>query len=322
MKGVQHMLKDILKIPETNIFVVANGYHHYDYFIHKLHQMGLIKSKIGNIGNGYDFRKLRGKESFIIFLSGWTQNFKTRDLDELDIIISSRKIKTIKISDQINKEDFIKELTMDNKNGSYDLEGVIWHQHSNLLMAKILQLWPDKNIPVVDLGCGMNYYCSVFEFTGYGAIGIDGACLKGVDMIEDITKIPNPPAFPGLLDLVLLQHGRNKVSNQFFIKAYRESRKVNVLSLEVGEHLPPNLSDAYINNLTSFGGDIIMSWAIPGQAGVGHINCQSNEWVIDKMFERGYILDPGKTHQLRESVTGCHCSWFKNTLMYFNPKAK
>lgn len=185
-------------------------------------------------------------------------------------------------------------------NGSYDLEGVIWHQHSNLLMATILGLWPDKNTPIVDLGCGHNFYSNVLNYAGYASVGSDFVKLKSVDYKVDLTK-----AIPKNHDL-----------------NYYQKNNSNVISLEVGEHLPEDLSKNYLDNICSFGGEVIMSWAVPGQAGVGHINCQSNEWVIDKMFERGYILDPGKTHQLRENVTGCHCSWFKNTLMYFNPKTK
>lgn len=60
-----------------------------------------------------------------------------------------------------------------------------------------------------------------------------------------------------------------------------------------------------------------MSWAIEGQAGIGHINCRNNDWVINQMKIRGYKLAYNKTESLREAVKDCHCTWFKNTLMYF-----
>lgn len=175
-------------------------------------------------------------------------------------------------------------------NGGYDLEGVIWHQHSNRLMKKILELWPDKSVPVVDLGCGHNFYVMVLKYAGYNAVGIDSVPLKAVDIVRDITEplLPIPS-------------------------------KSNVLSLEVGEHIPAELSKHYLDNLTVSGGDIIMSWAVPGQAGVGHINCQSRDWVVDQMEQRGYEYCTEKSIALRESVVGCHCTWFRNTLMYFRP---
>lgn len=177
-------------------------------------------------------------------------------------------------------------------NGAYDLEGVIWHQHSARLMKAILELWKDKSIPVIDLGCGLNYYITVLITAGYKGIGIDAVDLGSKYFQQhDLTKpfIPKPVGVK------------------------------NVLSLEVGEHLPSELSGVYLDNVCSFGGDVILSWAIPGQAGHGHINCQSNEWVCSEMKARGYEIDFGVTHWLRESVAQCHCSWFRNTVSYYKP---
>jgi hypothetical protein len=180
-------------------------------------------------------------------------------------------------------------------NGGYDLEGVIWHQHSNLLMKKILELWPDKNIPVIDLGCGHNFYVSVLIHAGYSGFGLDMIDLGSkYFMNHDVTKIFPYRMTNGIVD--------------------------NVLSLEVGEHIPHEKCYGYLDSVASFGGDVIMSWAIPGQPGHGHINCQSNDWVEEQMDKRGYLLDLDLTSEIRGAVMNCHCSWFKNTLMYFKPK--
>ena len=179
-------------------------------------------------------------------------------------------------------------------NGGYDAEGVIWHQHSNQLLKMILEYFK-KDIPVMDLGCGHNFYVSVMKYLGYEAWGTDLVDLGSRYFIPGDLTLPRP---------------ENSV----------DVEKINVLSLEVGEHIPAEKSKIYLDNLVSFGGgDIIMSWAVPGQRGVGHINCQTNEWVIEQMAERGYKLNEGRTSNLRESVKGCHCSWFRNTLMYFQP---
>lgn len=187
---------------------------------------------------------------------------------------------------------------MKNENGGYDLEGVIWHQHSNRLMAKIIELWPDTSVSIADLGCGHNFYCSVLNYANYDAWGFDMVDLGSLYFsVADITKpIENKPAF---------------------LEAFSH-KPTNVISLEVGEHIPLEKSDGYLDNVCSFGGDVIMSWAVKGQAGVGHINCQSNDWVIDKMAERGYLIDFKKTEELRNAVYACHCSWFTHTLMYFS----
>lgn len=175
-------------------------------------------------------------------------------------------------------------------NGSYDLEGVIWHQHSNRLLIKIMELFK-KEIPIIDLGCGHNFYVSVLNYAGYEAVGMDMVNLRHNDAVQcDITK-KIPPT----------------------------SRVHNIISLEVGEHIPFDKYSDYLNNVCQFKGDIILSWALPGQAGVGHINCQSNDWVIAEMLKRNYRIVAVKTLKLREAVADCHCSWFRNTLMYFEP---
>jgi hypothetical protein len=180
------------------------------------------------------------------------------------------------------------------KNGGYDLEGVIYHQHSNRLTKKILDLF-NKDVPVIDIGCGHNFYVSVLNYAGYKAEGCDMTDLGSKYFFQaDVTK----PLVAG---------------DDFPIK------KRNVISLEVGEHIPAHLSAGYLDNVAAFKGDVIMSWAVKGQAGVGHINCQDNDWVIREMLIRGYSLDFSKTTALRDSVVGCHCSWFLNTLMYFTP---
>lgn len=189
---------------------------------------------------------------------------------------------------------FVKELhIMENKTTSYDLEGVIYHQHSNKLMKKILEYFP-KDIPVLDIGCGHNFYVSVLNYAGYKARGCDEVDLGHRAFFPfDVTK---PMTNIG--------------------------RVQNIISLEVGEHIPFELCAGYLDNLCRFGGDVIMSWAVPGQAGIGHVNCQDRQWVIEQMWNRGYTINKVRTDSMRTAVADCHCSWFQNTLMYFTPKEK
>ncbi len=182
---------------------------------------------------------------------------------------------------------------MEENTGGYGDEGVLWHQHSNLLMRKILELWDNKTTPIIDFGCGHNWYVSVFNYYGYRAYGID------------------------MVDLGSKYFTSWDITQGFLFEIKNPDGNVNVLSLEVGEHIPAEFADVYLDNLTKYPGDIILSWAVPGQEGIGHINCQSNEWVIEQMAKRGYKLHAEHTAALREEVKFCHCNWFQNTLMYF-----
>lgn len=189
-------------------------------------------------------------------------------------------------------------------NGAYDLEGVIYHQHSNKLMKKILELFK-KHHAVIDIGCGHNFYVQVLEYAGYMAVGCDLVDLGYRHFfMHDVTK----PI-----------HDIYKPATVGTIVGHMDASKVNVISLEVGEHIPDEEAGGYLDNLCAFNGDVIMSWAVPGQAGVGHINCQTNDWVRDQMAQRGYSLCPFRTKELRIAVNGCHCTWFADTLMYFHP---
>ncbi len=59
---------------------------------------------------------------------------------------------------------------------------------------------------------------------------------------------------------------------------------------------------------------IILSWAVPGQVGDGHVNCQPNKYIEEQMKLRGYEHNKQVTFMLRK-----HSSlwWFKKTIMVF-----
>ena len=88
-----------------------------------------------------------------------------------------------------------------------------------------------------------------------------------------------------------------------------------VLSLEVGEHLPKKFEDTFINNLHFNNKDgIILSWAIKGQPGDGHVNCQNNNYIKNKICKLGYVNDKKMEHKLRKKAG---VRWFKKTIMVF-----
>ena len=55
-----------------------------------------------------------------------------------------------------------------------------------------------------------------------------------------------------------------------------------VLSLEVGEHIPEDYEDIYLENLDRHADKIIiLSWAVPEQGGFGHVNERDNGYIAD-----------------------------------------
>jgi SAM-dependent methyltransferase len=92
-----------------------------------------------------------------------------------------------------------------------------------------------------------------------------------------------------------------------------------LLCLEVCEHVPKEYEEALmktINRHVNPGGMLILSWAVVGQGGLGHVNCQNNDYVIQKFTEMGYTHNVDYSQFLRNSVSNAY--WFKNTTLVFN----
>ena len=147
------------------------------------------------------------------------------------------------------------------------------------------------NDSVVDLGCGMGDYVINFISNGITADGFDGNphtpnLSNGICKVKDISI---PFVFDELYDWVL--------------------------SLEVGEHLPKEFEKVYINNLhLNNKKGIILSWAVKGQPGHGHVNCQDNDYIKEQFINLGYTNDILEETKMRHHSQLPH---FKNTIMVF-----
>ena len=63
-----------------------------------------------------------------------------------------------------------------------------------------------------------------------------------------------------------------------------------VVCLEVGEHVPAQNQQVVLDNIVKHAtSGILLSWAVPGQGGNGHVNERPNAWVISQMKERGFL---------------------------------
>jgi hypothetical protein len=88
-----------------------------------------------------------------------------------------------------------------------------------------------------------------------------------------------------------------------------------VISIEVGEHIPKEFEQIFIDNITKHSNKhIILSWAIKKQSGLGHINCQDNDYIIEQIEKRGWKFDSSGSHSMRKAMPNI---WIKNTLMVF-----
>lgn len=121
---------------------------------------------------------------------------------------------------------------------------------------------------VVDVGCGVGTWLSVFQQHGVRTIlGLDGDWVPRRKLripVEAFAAIDltRPLAIPRRFDLVV--------------------------SLEVGEHLPPEAARTFVTSLTRLGPVVLFSAAIPFQGGDGHVNEQWPEYWAAQFAAEGY----------------------------------
>jgi SAM-dependent methyltransferase len=121
---------------------------------------------------------------------------------------------------------------------------------------------------VVDLGCGLGDWLSVFQKNGVEKIlGIDGNWVDKTNLY---------------------------IKEDFFLendltKPFRLKQKFDLaISLEVAEHLPESSSDTFVETLINLSDNIIFSAAIPNQGGQNHINEQWHSYWVEKFEGRGF----------------------------------
>jgi predicted TPR repeat methyltransferase len=149
----------------------------------------------------------------------------------------------------------------------------------------------DVSSALYDFGCGNGKYTRYFMDLGYWCAGYDG--YINIDspffIKQDLTK-------PFKIDI-----------------------KGNILCLEVWEHIPAKYEDAFINNIINNLSEksfLILSVAVDGQEGLGHVNCRSNEYVIDKLQSKGLKYNEHLTNEIRKEPEN-YVAYFRETLMVF-----
>jgi len=178
--------------------------------------------------------------------------------------------------------------------GGWDFETALKeHAFSLELAYYIWKIIPDW-YSVFDFGAGPGFYAQFLSMRGVDVMAFDVKPIKELSLF-----------YAGYLDLSIPITGFEPADC--------------VLCLEVGEHIDRKHESTVFDNICkSAKHKVILSWAIPGQGGFGHVNCRENDYVIDQMKARGFDLVPSHTKILREHCSGC--TWFENTIMVFEKR--
>ena len=144
---------------------------------------------------------------------------------------------------------------------------------------------------VLDIGCGPGHFVDSMRDLDINAFGID---------IDE--RVANKPHL----------FRQDILSTKFVADT--------CICLEVLEHIDEVHADEIIDKIsTMFLDTLIFTAAVPGQGGVGHINCQPKEYWIEKLERNGL-----RRNTLMEEILRWYCKqgsymgWFYNNVLVFN----
>lgn len=180
-----------------------------------------------------------------------------------------------------------------NLKGFWESDSDYAHVYDGLLSGALITYLKDNDIKsVYDFGCGMGDYAKDMINNGIICKAYDG----------------NP----------FTKELTNGIGEVLDLSIPVQLEKFDcVLSFEVGEHIPAEYETVFINNLVNnTKSKIILSWAVEGQGGTGHVNCRNNDYIINIFKNKNFSYDQQASMYLRNHVS--NAPWFRNTIMIFN----
>jgi SAM-dependent methyltransferase len=151
---------------------------------------------------------------------------------------------------------------------------------------------------VLDVGCGRGTWLASFVRNG----------------VTDISGVDGPHVSPQDLEID---------PSQFVACDLREALTLGrsfelAISLEVAEHLPLAVADAFVESLVRHAPAVLFSAAVPGQGGAGHVNEQWQSAWAARFNSRGYaaldVLRPSIWSDARVAY------WYaQNAILYVDP---
>jgi tryptophanyl-tRNA synthetase len=136
---------------------------------------------------------------------------------------------------------------------------------------------------VLDLGCGLGAYLAALARAGFRCRGVEGT-----SGIAQVAAFGDPAKQEIIVEADLAQ------------PLELDWPRSSVISLEVAEHLRPEDEGQYLATIDRYCERwLVLSWAVPGQPGHGHINCRDNAYVCERMTALGFELAERETSVLR-----------------------
>ncbi len=154
-----------------------------------------------------------------------------------------------------------------------------WRNRPRLIDAVVQMMHDTHTESIVDFGAGVGISVGLLKEQGVKVAGFDG-----IDDVESISKGAVKQA-----DLSLPQDFGEKWDW--------------VMSIDVGEHIPPDRCAIFIENIVrhaAFG--IVLTWALPGTPGAGHCNCLDANLIREYFLHFDFYRNDELTVQLSATV--------------------
>lgn len=132
---------------------------------------------------------------------------------------------------------------------------------------------------VLDVGCGEGHSTKFFKDLGCEVLGIDGSVQAKKD------------------SLVPESHVVHDFSNGPFMPPKNYDL---VWSCEFVEHVEKEYVENFLRTFTYYNKYIMMTYAEPDQKGWHHVNCQPEEYWVEKISQIGFRLNPRLTKIARK----------------------
>lgn len=135
------------------------------------------------------------------------------------------------------------------------------------VLPHVLRLFNPSS--VIDVGCGVGTWLSVFSEFGIGRmVGIDGDYVDRSQLLIDAKSFQSHDLSRPL-----------KLNGDFDL----------AISMEVAEHIEEASAQTFVESLTRLAPAILFSAAIPHQGGDNHINEQWPEYWVERFARQSYV---------------------------------
>lgn len=178
--------------------------------------------------------------------------------------------------------------------GFYNEQEAESYKSAREVVPILNKLFSPKSI--LDVGCGLGTWLKVW---------IEDC------KVEDVLGLEGPYIDPTLLNI-----GREKFRFVDLKESVSLERKFDlVMTLEVGEHIPTENADNFVDNLVSGGDIVVFSAALPFQEGTFHINEQPAEFWASKFEKRGYQTVDFLRKKIWTNQNICY--WYRQNILFF-----